>query len=96
MTVGGVPVTITVRVRWVWTFGDGVVGTFLVPGAPYPDTGVTHAYRVPAAEDVVTVTAQYTATYRDSDLGVVVEKASPPRGIAVMTARAELVDPGGG
>jgi hypothetical protein len=51
---------------------------------------------------VVTVTAQYTATYRyeghpqDADLGMVVEKVGPARGIAVMTAHAELVDPGHG
>ncbi|MFL6074311.1 MAG: hypothetical protein ACJ73S_13025 [Mycobacteriales bacterium] len=94
LMVAGEPVRVTVHVRWVWEFGDGGVGTFYVPGAPYPDAGVTHAYGVPAQQEMVRVTAQYTGVYQGVDLGVVVEKVSPAKGIAVLTARAELVDPG--
>jgi hypothetical protein len=91
--VSGQAVKVTAHVRWVWAFGDGVEGTFYVPGAPYPDAGVTHAYAVPAAEDGVVVRAEYSATWNGADLGMVVEKVSPVKGIAVLTAHAELTDP---
>ncbi|MFM9135049.1 MAG: PKD domain-containing protein [bacterium] len=64
----GMPVSLTIEGSWSWDFGDGHAMTTVLPGAPWPDTSVNHAYER-AGTVVVGVRAEWRGEYVIDGLG---------------------------
>jgi hypothetical protein len=47
LSVLGLDVRLTARVRWHWDYGDGTTAWTSLPGGSWPDTSVSHTYLVP-------------------------------------------------
>jgi PKD repeat protein len=96
ITMLGEQVALTLHpTRWQWTFGDGSTMTTTTPGAPYPDTSVTHRYSetgtYPAS---VTVTWDGTFTFggQTADIPGDTSRAGPAVGVTVKEAHSHLVN----
>jgi hypothetical protein len=95
ITLLGQRVVLTLHpVSWLWTFGDGATLTTTTPGAPYPDTSVTHRYRETgtyAASVTVTWGGTFTFGGQTVDIPGTTSRAGPTAAVTVREARAHLV-----
>ena len=64
----GMAISLTIEGRWSWDFGDGAGVITDDPGAPWPDTSVSHIYSR-AGDVVVAVRAQWRGEYVIDGLG---------------------------
>ena len=79
---------------WHWTFGDGATMTTDTPGAPYPNTSVTHRYRdtgTYAASVTVTWDGTFTFAGQTADIPGDTSRSGPTSGVIVREAHAHLV-----
>jgi hypothetical protein len=95
LSVLGLEVRLTSRVRWHWDYGDGDGAWTSSPGGTYPDTSVNHAYLV-AGTLSATVVAVWRAEFTVEGLGpfAVPGPALTQRGsvdVLVRPAHAHLV-----
>lgn len=82
-------------IQWFWRFGDGTSLTTTTPGAPYPNTSVTHRYAKPgsyAASVTVTWDGTFTFGGQTTDIPGNTSAAGPPANVTVREAHSHLVD----
>jgi hypothetical protein len=68
LSVLGLDVRLTSRVRWHWSYGDGTAEWTTSPGGAWPDASVSHAYAVPGRLQA-TVRAVWQAEFTVEGLG---------------------------
>ncbi|MFL6240543.1 MAG: PKD domain-containing protein [Actinomycetes bacterium] len=95
VTLLGEPVALTLHpTRWTWHFGDGTTLTTFTPGAPYPDTSVTHNYTKTgryAASVTVTWDGTFTFGGRSASIPGDTSTVGPPATVTVREAHSHLV-----
>jgi hypothetical protein len=95
ITLLGERVALTLHpTKWYWRFGDGATLTTTTPGAPYPDTSVTHRYTEAGTYAAsVTVTWDGTFGFGGQTAGIPGDTsiAGPPTTVAVREAHTRLV-----
>jgi PKD repeat protein len=95
LTLLGEQVTLTLHpTKWQWTFGDGTKLTTTTPGAPYPNTSVTHRYaKAGSYRASVTVTWEGAFTFggQTADIPGDTTTAGPGATVAVREAHSHLV-----
>jgi hypothetical protein len=96
ITLLGEQVALTLHpTRWDWRFGDGSTMSTTTPGAPYPDTSVTHRYRSTgtyAASVTVTWDGTFAFGGEAADIPGDTSRAGPAATVTVKEAHSHLVD----
>jgi hypothetical protein len=92
----GFSVTVTATAEWQWTFDEGVMRTFDVPGGAYPDDSVSYEYAT-TGDRSVSVTTSWTAEFTVDGQGPFavpgppITKTAGPVTVPVREARSQLV-----
>jgi PKD repeat protein len=96
ITLLGEQVALTLHpTQWAWRFGDGSTLTTTTPGAPYPDTSVTHRYSETgtyAASVTVTWDGTFTFGGQTANIPGDTSRGGPPVSVTVKEAHSHLVD----
>jgi hypothetical protein len=96
VTLLGQRVALTLHpTSWQWHFGDGTTLTTTTPGAPYPDTSVTHRYTSTgqyAASVTVTWDGTFTFAGQTADIPGDTSTAGVPATVTVREAHSHLID----
>ncbi len=92
----GFAVVVHAQARWEWSFDDGVVRDFAVPGGAYPNQDVSFTYTDPGPRQVSVTTfwrAQFTVDGAGPyDVpGPEISKTAGPFQVPVREAHAELI-----
>jgi hypothetical protein len=95
LSVLGLDVRLTARVRWHWVYGDGTVVWTSSPGGVWPTTSVSHVY-LTAGRRSATVTSVWRAEFTVEGLGPFAVPGAPLTQNAALTvvvhaAHAHLV-----